>query len=243
MQTKEFDLNKALIIFRKELRFFFFSPVAYLFICIFLVTVGVYFFVGFFAMNQIEMRLFFEFLPIALALVIPGLTMNVFSSEYDSGSYEIISTTSASTLDIIIGKFLAVTVFMSIALGFTLAYPISISFLGDLDLGPVVGGYLGAIFLVMALTGVGIFASSLTNYSFVALLIGWIISLFISVVLFFFIIPFVPAPLARFLEYFSANHHFFAIARGVLDLRAIIYFVSIVFIALYGTKLTLDMKK
>ncbi len=242
MQEGILNYKKIWILFKKELRFFFFSPIAYIFICIFLVLVGWFFFSRFFLYNQVEMRGFFELLPIFLALIIPAITMGLFSEEFSVGSYEMISTTSVTLMDIILGKFLAASTFMLIALTPTLLYPISISFLGELDIGPVIGGYVGSVFLIGALTSIGIFTSSLTKNQIVSLIIALAICFFLSFIL-GFMKSFAPAAMVGIIEFISADAHFNNIAKGVIDWRDILYFISIIVIALYSTKLVLERRK
>lgn len=237
------DIKKAYQIMKKELRSFFHSPVGYVFICFFLIVFGVLFFFRFFLVNQLEMRVFFQILPFVLAFAVPGITMFLFADEFNIGSYEIINTTPVKPLELILGKFFAASLFMITALILTLVYPITLSFLGDLDWGPVIGGYIGSFLLVFMLSAIGVFASSLTKSNFLALIIGWAISSLLCLVLYNFVVPFMPPVLARIFEYLSANYHFVSIAVGTLDLTAIIYFLSITFIALYATKLSLELRK
>ena len=138
-----FSFNKSLIILKKELKHIFLSPIAYIFSAIFLVVSGIYFFSRFFIISQNDMRDYFLLLPVILSLIVPPITMGLFSSEFSSGSYELIITQSVSTLEIIIGKFLSAVIFMLFALLPTLLYPITLLFLGRLDLGPVICGYIG----------------------------------------------------------------------------------------------------
>jgi ABC-2 type transport system permease protein len=145
-------------------------------------------------------------------------------------------------MDIILGKFLAAGAFILIALTPTLLYPISISFLGDLDIGPVIGGYIGSVFLAGALTSIGLFASSLTKNQIVSLIIALAICFFLSFIL-GFMKSFAPAAMVGIIEFISADAHFNNIAKGVIDWRDILYFISIIVIALYSTKLVLERRK
>lgn len=236
-----FSLKKTGIIFRKEFRAFFLSPLAYIVIVLFLVAIGWFFFSRFFLYNQLEMRQFFALLPITYAVVSAAITMGLFSNEFSHGSYEIINTAATNTLDIVLGKFFAAFAFMVIVLVPTVAYPISLSFLGELDWGPVIGGYLGALFLIAAFASIGIFFSSISKN----IIIAFIISLAVGVVLGINIqeIVVVLGGIGGFIANLSASHHFDNIAKGVIDLRNILYFLSIVVIALYATKLRLDERK
>jgi ABC-2 type transport system permease protein len=236
--------NKVLIIARKELRFFFFSPIAYIFVCIFLALVGVFFFFinNFFLVNQLDLRMFFEVMPIILSIIVPLITMALFSEEFNLGSYEVLSTLSVTTTDIIAGKFLAATAFMSVALLPTLFYPFTLAFLGDLYLAPVIGGYLGTVLLIGSLASIGIFTSSLTRNQIIAFIVAFAISITLSFLI-HIALPLIPGFLSGFFDFISAYSHFSNIARGIIDWRDILYFLSIIAIMLYSTVLVLDERK
>lgn len=239
--TNIFSLNKTLIIFKKELRFFFFSPIVYIFSGLFLVASGIYFFSRFFIISQNDMQDYFMILPFILSLTIPPITMGILSSEFSSGSYEIISTQSVSSLDIIFGKFLAASVFMLFALAPTIMYVITLSFTGHLDMGPVIGGYVGSIFLVFSMCSIGVFASSTTKNQIVALIISLAIMISLNIFLRFIGILF--PQIINIIEFVSSDYHFSNIARGVLDLRDIVYFISITAIFLYMSYISLEDRK
>ncbi len=229
-------------IFFKELKTYFITPIAYIVISIFLLIVGWLFFSTLFLNGQANMVQFFSILPITFAFVIPAVTMRLFSEELNVGSYEIILTLPVTFKDIILGKFLAAVAFISIMISPTIIYAISISFLGKLDWGPVVGGYIGAILLGATFSAIGIFASLLTRNQVVAFIIGMAIC-FSLTLLTDFILYFIPNAFVGFLQYFSANFHFRNIAKGIIDSRDLLYFITITFFALYGAKLVMSNKK
>ena len=234
-------ITKSNVILKKELRHIFFSPIAYIFSAIFLIVSGVYFFSRFFILQQNDMQDFFNILPLILSLIIPPITMGLLSSEFSSGSYELISTQSVSSLEIIIGKFFSAVIFMLFALVPTILYPITLIFLGRLDLGPVIAGYIGSVFLIMALCAIGIFASSTTKNQIVALIVGLAIMISLNMFLRYLTLLF-PA-LVNVIEVISGDYHFSNIARGVLDLRDIVYFLSVTVIFLYLANIMLENRK
>ena len=187
------------------------------------------------------MRDYFSVLPIILSLIIPPITMGLLSSEFSSGSYELIITQSVSTLEIIIGKFLSAVIFMLFALLPTIMYPITLLFLGRLDLGPVIGGYIGSVFLISALCSIGIFASSITKNQIIALIVALAITIFFNV--FLKLISLLFPSLTNVMDFISGDYHFNSIARGVLDLRDIIYFLSITAVFLYLSNIALENRK
>ena len=146
----------------------------------------------------------------------------------------------AAGADIVLGKFLACTVFLAALLAPTLAYPLLVGALGDLDIGPVIGGYLGALLLGAAFAAVGLFASALTRSQIVAFLTGCAICFALCLVdqMAFFL----PEAAARPLAHLAADLHFENIARGLVDTRDVLYFASLGFVALSATALVLHEK-
>jgi ABC-2 type transport system permease protein len=228
-------------IFRKELRGYFLTPIAYIVIAIFLVITGWFFFSTFFLYAQAELRSFFTLLPVIFSFIIPAVTMRLFSEEFNIGSYEMLVTLPVSLNDVIVGKFLAGTAFAAIMMVPTLSYAITVARLGDLDWGPVIGGYLGAILLGASFTAVGLLASSLTRNQIIAFIIGMIICFGLTMVDKFLF--FLPGRMLGFFQYIGADYHFQNIAKGVIDSRDIIYFLSIIFVALFLTHLRMKERQ
>jgi ABC-2 type transport system permease protein len=229
-------------IFKKEFRSYFLSPIAYIVISVFLVIIGWLFFSTFFLDRQANLTRFFTLLPVTFAFVVPAVTMRLFSEEINIGSYEILLTMPVTFLDIIVGKFLAAVAFIGVMLVPTLVYAITTTFLGKLDWGPVFGGYLGAMLLGATFSSIGILASSMTRNQVVAFIIGMAVCLALTLLI-DFLLFFLPNFLVGIFQYLSANYHFQNIAKGVIDLRDILYFVSVSFVALYGTNLIMQEKK
>ena len=177
-------------------------------------------------------------LPIMFSFVVPAITMRLFSEELNVGSYEMLLTMPVTFRDVVLGKFLAAVTFVSAMLTPTLAYPITVSFLGELDWGPVVGGYVGAILLGAAFSAIGLFASSLTRNQIIAFIIGMAICF--SLTLIDKMLFFLPQSLLGFLEYLGADFHFQNISKGIIDSRDILYFLSVSFVGLYGAHLAMQ---
>ena len=212
-------MRQVVHIFRKEFSAYFVSPIAYIVIAIFLLVTGWFFFATFFLNNQANLRIFYALLPIMFAFVIPAVTMRLISEEINVGSDEILLT---------------LVVAMLIP---TVAYPLTVSFIGQLDWGPVAGGYVGAVLLGAAFSAVGLFASSLTRNQIIAFIIGMAICFTLTLIdkMLFFL----PRSLLGVLAYLGADFHFQNIAKGIIDSRDIVYFISICFIGLYGAYLAL----
>ena len=225
-------------IFRKEFQTYFVSPIAYIVISIFLLVIGWFFFMTFFLYNQADLRDFFALLPIIFSFVVPAITMRLFSEELNMGSYEILLTLPVTFRDVILGKFLASVAFIAAMLVPTLAYPITVSFLGQIDWGPVVGGYMGAVMLGAAFSAVGLFASSMTRNQIIAFIIG--LAICFALTLIDKMLFFLPQSLLGVFEYLGADFHFQNISKGIIDSRNILYFLSVSFVGLYGAHLVME---
>jgi len=233
-------MKQAVHIFKKEFRTYFVSPIAYIVISIFLMVTGWFFFTTFFLYNQTNLRNFFSLLPIIFSFVVPAVTMKLFSEELNVGSYEILLTMPVTFLDVVVGKFLSAVAFIAVMIAPTLSYPITVSFLGELDWGPVAGGYLGAVLLGASFSAIGLFASSLTRNQIIAFIIGMAICF--SLVLVDKMLFFLPQTLLGILSYLGADAHFQNISKGIIDSRDALYFLSVCFVGLYGAHLVMQEK-
>ena len=233
-------MRQAVNIFQKEFRSYFVSPIAYIVIAIFLLVTGWFFFTTFFLFGQANLRNFFSLLPIIFSFVIPAVTMRLVSEELNIGSYEILLTMPVTFMDVVLGKFLAAVVFVAAMLIPTFSYPITVTALGQLDWGPVVGGYIGAILLGAAFAAIGLFASALTRNQIIAFTLGMAICF--SLTLIDKMLFFLPRTLLGILAYLGADYHFQNISKGIIDTRDIVYFLSICFLGLYAAFLALQQK-
>ena len=184
-----------------------------------------------FLIKQATMQPFFSMATFLLAFFIPALTMRMLAQEKNVGTLETLLTRAISDWQVIAGKHLACLMLISTALLFTLPYYITISFLGPIDHGATICGYLGLILVSSAYIAIGIYASSLTDNQFVAFLFTLITGLF----LFFFLnmaVGFTSGLMAEFLEFLNFQAHYESIARGVLDMRDIVFFVSVTLLGL-----------
>jgi ABC-2 type transport system permease protein len=233
-------MRQAIFIFQKEFRSYFVTPIAYIVIAIFLLVTGWFFFATFFLFGQASLRNFFAMLPITFSFIIPAVTMRLVSEELNIGSYEILLTMPVTIVDVVIGKFLAGVAFVVAMLIPTLAYPITVTALGQLDWGPVVGGYIGAVLLGAAFCAIGLFASTLTRNQIIAFIIGMVICFTLTLIdkMLFFL----PRSLLGVFTYLGADFHFQNISKGIIDSRDIVYFLSICFIGLYAAHLALQEK-
>lgn len=228
------NFNNIKYIFLKELRSFFNSPVAYIVIVVFLVILGWFFTSNLFIANISTLRTVFEMTPFLLLFFAPAITMRLISEEKKSGTLELLITKPVKESEIITGKFLAAWVLYFFTLLPTFCYYITVSFIGTLDIGPVIGGYLGLLFVGAVFLAVSVFGSSITENQVVAFIVSFLVvfGLFMLDKVLFYL----PASLATYLEYLSVDYHFSNIARGVIDSRDLIYYVSAVgFSLMLGT--------
>ena len=218
-------------IFLKELRSFFNSPVAYIVIVVFLVILGWFFTSNLFIANISSLRTVFEMTPFLLLFFAPAITMRLISEEIKSGTLELLITKPVKEYEIIVGKFLSAWVLFFFTLLPTLCYYVTVSLIGNLDLGPVIGGYLGLLFVGAVFLSISVFGSSITENQVVAFIVSFLIvfGLFMLDKILFYL----PSYLATAFEYISVDYHFSNIARGVIDSRDLIYYASAVGFSLF----------
>jgi ABC-2 type transport system permease protein len=235
------SLQNIVTIFRRELRSYFNSPIAYVVIIVFLVIIGWFFSSNMFLMNVASMRIVFELVPIIFLFFAPAITMKLLAEEMKSGTLELLTTKPVRDAEIILGKFLAAWVLLVAALVPTLLYVMTLAVLGPLDPGPVLTGYLGLLLMGSVYIAIGLFASSVTENQIIA----FILSFLIVLVLFLFdkVLIYVPEGLTSILEFLAVDFHFSNIARGVIDTRDIIYFLSLLLFSLLLATVSLQRRK
>lgn len=235
------EVQNILPIFRREIRSYFNSPVAYVVIVVFLAIVGWFFTNNLFLMNVASMRIIFELVPLVFLFFVPAVTMRLLAEEKKSGTLELLTTKPVRDIEIVLGKFLAAWVLLAAALVPTLLYLITLMALGSIDLGPVVAGYLGLLLMGGVYIAIGIFASSLTENQIVAFIISFLIVL--SLFLMDKVLMYVPEGLASTMEFLGIDYHFSNIARGVIDSRDLIYFASLLGFSLLLATVSLERRK
>ena len=229
-------VDRTVRIASKELALLFSSPIAYLFLAAFLAVTLFVFFWGeaFFARNISDVRPMFEWLPLLLIFLASALTMRMWSDERRGGTLELVVTVPASSTEFVIGKFVACWALLGIALLLTLPLPITVALLGDLDWGPVFAGYLAAALLGAAYLGIGLFVSAKTDNQIVALILAVFGCGAFYLIGSPFLVELVSNPVAEALRSLGAGSRFESITRGVLDLRDLYFYASVlaVFLAL-----------
>jgi ABC-2 type transport system permease protein len=222
-------------IFKKEFMSYFNSLMAYFFLVVFLAAVNMLFiWFSFFQSRTAVMTDYFEFVIIALWLFIPAITMRMWAEEKNLGTLELLMTMPVRDGEAVTGKFLASFAFLALTLALSfLTVPMALAYVGDLDWGPVIGGYLGLVFLGSSFIAVGLAVSSMTRNQFIAFLLTSIICLaFLGVSELFQLVP-LPGWILNLVAYLDAGSHFDSIGRGVIDSRDIVYYLSVICIFLF----------
>ena len=231
-------MHKAYAIARREFRGYFDSPVAYIVLTVFLLVSGWIFFSTLFLLGQAEMREFFNpvsrifFSPAMLMIIIaPAITMRLVAEEKKLGTLELITSMPIRDVEVVLGKFLAALALMGVALLLTLVYAVSVAAIGDLDWGPVVSGYLGLFLLTASLLAIGLACSAWTDNQIIAFIIAFLVSA--SLFFVHYLVLFVPQSVAGVVDFLSVSSHLENMARGVIDTRDVLYYLSLTAGALF----------
>lgn len=245
---RHFLVNIRAIMMR-ELRSYFGSPVAYVFIVIFLVLIGAFtFFISsFYEMEQADLRAFFQWHPWLFLLLCPVLAMRLWAEERRMGTMELILTLPITLGQAILGKFLAAWIFLGIALGLTFPLAVTVAYLGDPDMGIVFCGYIGSFFLGGVYLSVGSMTSSLTRNQIISFVLAAVICLFFVLAGW----PPVTEPLSVWLpKWFvdvvagaSIMTHYHSMQKGVIDFRDLLYYFSVIFFMLFANGVILRARR
>ncbi|MCB2212478.1 ABC transporter permease [bacterium] len=217
-------------IWRREMRSYFASPSAYIVLAVFLLITGWFFTLNLFKENLAHMRSIFDILPFLLVVFAPAIGMRLISEERKSGTLELLVTMPVRDFDVIFGKFLAAFSLYAVALLFTFFYPFTIITLGDAQVGSIIAGYVGLLLLGGAYLAVSLLGSALTENQIVAFILSFALCAVLAILVFAAIV--IPPPMADVIQYLSSTYHFQNIARGVIDSRDVIYFLSLIFLSL-----------
>jgi ABC-2 type transport system permease protein len=236
-------LKTLFILSKKELMSYFNSPIAYIFIALFLVVGNWLFFNQFFIAGQASLRSYFSFLPWMFLLLVPSLSMRQWAEEKKSGTVELLLTLPITNWQAVLAKFLSSLVFIILTLVLSLTIPFSISSIGEIDRGPVLGGYIGAIFLAGSYLALGQFISSLTKNQIIAFVTSLAACFFFFIIGANFVVLSSPKIITPILYNISLDNHFTNIAKGVLNSRDLIYYFSFIFFFLWLTVKVIESRK
>ncbi len=233
------------VITKRELASFFDSLIAYIMLILFLGISGFFtwlFGSDIFLVGQASLRAFFSIAYWTLFFFIPALTMRLLAEERRSGTIELLLTRAISDRQVVIGKFLSTLILICIALVFTLPYVITISSIGNMDTGGVICGYFGLMLMSATYISIGLFASSITQNQIVAYLSSLTIGLFFHL-LFDLLSSSFTGFLGQLFNTLSLRVHFESISRGVIDSSDLIYFLSLIFIGIFLSEVSLSRRR
>ncbi len=237
------------ILFRRELASYFATPVAYVFIVIFLLLTGwfTFFWGRFYDIGQADLTRFFGFHPWLYLFLVPAISMRLWSEERKSGSIELLLTLPVTMLEAVIGKFLAAWCFAGIALALTFPIWITVNYLGDPDNGVIVAAYIGSFLMAGGFLAIGSCWSAATQNQVIAFIITIVVCLAFLIMgyrpLLEIISGWLPQVLVDVIASLSFLTHFDSIQKGVIDLRDLIYFAMVIGFWLFATAVVLDFKK
>ena len=234
-------MSNILVLTRRELKSYFSSPVAYIVITLFLLLSGWFFSAALFLANTADLRGLFSGVRLILLFFVPAISMRLLAEEKRSGTIEILSTMPLKDWELVLGKFLPSFILISVTILLTLVHYFTLLLIGEPDFGASFGGYLGTLFMAGVYLSIGLFTSSMTKNQIVAFITAFVIIF----VLFLMdkVVIFVPSFMATFLEFLSTDYHYENIARGVIDSRDVIYFLSLTFFFLFLTVKSLEARK
>ncbi|GAB4296802.1 MAG: ABC transporter permease subunit [Methylophaga sp.] len=236
-------------IMKREFNGYFATPVAYVFIIIFLLLTGFStFYVGhFFERGEADLYPFFSLHPWLYILLIPAISMRLWAEERKSGSIELLMTLPVSVFEAVLGKFLAAWAFTGLALFLNFPLWITVNYLGDPDNGVIIASFLGSLLMAGGFLAIGSCVSAITKNQVIAFVISLIISLVFVLAGFGIVIDFfagwAPQTLVDTISSFSFLTHFDAISKGVIDLRDMLYFISLIAIWLFANALIVNARK
>ena len=238
-------MKKILSIAGKELKLYFGSPMALIFVGVFLVlTLFVFFWVdSFFARGIADVRALFAWMPILMIFLVSALTMHQWSREEESGNLQVLLTMPVRLVELVAGKFLSALALVAVALALTFFLPITVASLGNLDWGPVIGGYLAALLLASSYIAVGLFLSSRTNNQLVALVGTAFVCGIFQAIGSPVITDLFGATTGDLLRQFGTGSRFESIERGVVDFRDLLYYSSLTVFFLALNIVSLDSKR
>lgn len=218
-------MHNTLTIAGRQFRSYFSGPVAYIVLCLVMFFLGFFFWETFFLFGRATAREMFSYLSMILTFAVPALTMGLLAEEKRTGTIELLITMPVRDAEVVVGKFLGVLGLFAVLLLLTLPYPLCIAQLGTLDWGPVLTGYFGILLQGAALLGIGLMASSWTDNQLVALFVA--LAFTVTFFLLDKVLQLLPSQAASVLEWLSFDYHVNSMTRGVIDLRDVLFFLSI----------------
>lgn len=242
-------MNEAMAVMRRELKSYFLTPVAYVFIIIFLVFASAFtFYLGsFYERGQADLVSFFSYHPWLYLFLAPALSMRLWAEERRSGSIELLMTLPISIWQMVVGKFLAAWAFMCIAIALTFPIWITVNYLGNPDNGAILAAYIGSALMAGGFIAVGAFISATTRNQVIAFVLA-VVACFLLLLAGYALVldlftGWAPQTLVDGIASLSFLTHFESISRGVIDLRDLVYFGLLIGCSLYANSIVLQLTK
>ena len=236
-------------IFQRELAGYFATPLAFVFIVIYLFTMGAFTFYmgGYFESGQADLAIFFTFHPWLYLFLIPAIAMRLWAEERRSGTIELLLSLPVPLWAAVMGKFLAAWIFSGIALALTFPMWLTVSYLGDPDHGVILAGYIGSFLMAGGYLAVGACLSAATRNQVIAFVLSVVISFLFTVsglpIVIDFFSGWAPHAVVATVSSFSFLTHFEAITEGVIDVRDLVFFFSLIGVWLIACGIVVDLKK
>ncbi|MBI2438174.1 MAG: ABC transporter permease subunit [Lentisphaerae bacterium] len=242
-------LRNTKAIIKRELASYFESPVAYVFMVVFLMLLGflTFFVARFYESGQADLRGFFFWHPWVFLMLVPAAAMRLWAEERRSGTIETLLTLPVTATQAILGKFLAAWIFIGLIVALTFPIVLTTVYLGAPDRGAIIGGYIGSLLLSGAYLAVGMLTSALSRNQVISFVLSLVICLFLLLAgwppVTDLMVHWAPDWLVRGVAAFSFMPHYEAFQKGVLDLRDFAYYLSVMVFMLFGTHLVLENRK
>ena len=230
-------------IFKREFASYFNSPIAFIYLTVFLGLSSWLFLKGFFVIGEASLRSFFGLVPWIFLFFIPAITMRLWAEEKKVGTMELLMTLPVTDAEAVLGKFLASFIFLLLSLALTFTLPLVVSLLGDPDPGQIFGGYLGSVLIGAAYLSIGLFISSLTENQIVAFIVS-VVAIFVLFILGAdFVLFGIPDWLVPVFSFLGLGGHFASVSRGVIDTRDLVYYFSVIGFFLYLNTKSIEARR
>lgn len=241
-------MKRVIPVFTREFGQYFNTPLGFIFIVVFTLICGVFFFEiqDFFKMEQASLRGFFGLLPIFYLFFVPAISMRLLAEDKKIGTVEVLMTLPLKDWEVVLAKYLAALIFLTVTLLLTFPFVFVVARAaqeGLFDYGPVWGGYLAAILMGAAYLAVGMFFSSTTNNQIIAFILSVVCLAFFFLIGIPYVVHLFPPTIQQFILSISLLNHFESISRGVIDSRDILYYGSIIFLFVFLTVRSVETRK
>jgi ABC-2 type transport system permease protein len=236
-------MTRTAPIFKREFASYFNSPIAFIYLTVFLALSSWLFLKGFFLIGEASMRTYFGLVPWIFLFFVPAITMRLWAEERKVGTMELLMTLPVTDTEAVLGKFLASFVFLLLSLALSFVVPIVVAALGDPDPGQIIGGYLGSVLIGAAFLAIGLFISSLTENQIVAFILSVVGIFGLFILGEDFVLFGVPDRLVPVFSFLGLAGHYDSVSRGVVDSRDIVYYLSVIGFFLYLNVKSIEARK